>query len=168
MAKIITNGDASGHIDGTDHGDIINGEGGNDQIGGHRGDDTINGGSGDDHVHGGKDHDILTGGSGKDVFVFKEFASTDSDEVKDFKHGTDAIGLDGYYLTAFQDGTFSSDEFTLGTRAHDANDYLIYDHRTGHLYYDADGKGGEKQHLLATFDHKPTIDASAFHIFVEL
>lgn len=168
MAKIITNGGASGHIDGTDHSDIINGAGGDDQIGGHKGDDTINGGSGDDHVHGGKGHDILTGGAGKDMFVFKEFGSSDSDEVTDFKHGTDMIGIDGVYLTAFQDGTFSSDEFTLGTKAQDANDFLIYDQKTGHLYYDADGNGAGKQHLLATFDHKPAIDASSFHIFLEV
>ena len=167
MSKIITNGNNSGHIDGTGHDDIIQGLGGKDHIGGHGGNDTIDGGSGNDKLHGGKGHDILTGGSGKDMFVFKEFQSTDNDEVTDFKHGTDMIGIDGVYLTAFSSGKFTAGEFHLGTSAHDANDYLIYDRKTGNLYYDDDGNGHDKQHLLATFDHKPTISASDFSIFLE-
>lgn len=167
MAKIITNGAKSGHIDGTSKADTINGEGGNDNIGGHKGDDIINGGAGNDRLHGGQGHDVLTGGSGKDVFVFKEYAAADSDRVTDFTHGTDKIGIDGTYLTAFKDGKFSSSEFYAGTKAHDANDHLIYDKKTGKLYYDDDGNGKHAAHLIATFDHKPTITASDFTIFLD-
>lgn len=168
MTKIITNGNKSGHIDGTGKDDLIYGYGGEDHIGGHGGNDTIYGGTGDDRLHGGKGHDILYGEAGKDVFVFKEFQSTDSDEIVDFKHKTDMIGIDGDYLTAFKSGKFTPDEFYLGTKAHDGNDFLIYDKNSGNLYYDDDGNGGHKQHLLATLDHKPTLTAADFQIFLEI
>lgn len=169
----ITNGNKGGLLQGTPHDDTIDGAGGDDLIGGLLGDDTIDGGTGDDHINGGAGHDILTGGKGSDVFVFKVFTSDDSDTITDFKVGTelepgDFIGIDGYYLTAFSNGQFTDDEFTTGKHAHDANDYLIYNNHTGKLFYDADGKGGEQQHLLATFEHKPHLDANSFHVFVEM
>lgn len=168
MAKIITNGDKSGHIDGTGKGDLIYGYGGEDHIGGHGGNDTIYGGNDDDHLHGGSGHDLLYGEGGKDLFVFKEFGAGDSDELFDFKHKTDSIGIDGVYLKAFKSGKFTADEFYLGAKAHDGNDYLIYDKASGHLYYDDDGNGAHKQHLLATLDGHPNLTTADISVFLEV
>lgn len=143
MAKTITNGGKSGDIDGTDHGDVINGMGG------------------DDEIYGGHGHDILTGGPGNDTFVFTEFGKGDSDHITDFKHG-DKIGIDPTVFTAFKNGHFMSGEFYIGPMSLDSDDYLNYDPTTGHLYYDDDATGPDKQHLLATFDHKPMLHAHDF------
>ena len=38
-------------------------------------------------------------------------------------------------------GVLKSAEFYQGTKAHDTSDNLIYNKKTGALYYDADGTG---------------------------
>lgn len=167
MAKIITNGGSSGHIDGTHKADTIEGQGGDDKIGGHDGNDLIDGGSGNDHLHGGKGRDTLIGGSGDDIFVFKEFGKADSDHIKDFKHGTDRIAFDTVEFTSLDASGISADEFHLGTKAHDANDYLIYDKASGHLYYDDDGNGGHKQQLVATLDNHAKVTVSDLIAFFD-
>jgi hypothetical protein len=40
--------------------------------------------------------------------------------------------------------------FTLGSEAKDGNDYLIYNKKTGKLYYDAEGSGQGQQVQIAT------------------
>jgi Ca2+-binding RTX toxin-like protein len=163
MAKIITNGSKGGRIDGTRKDDVINGEGGNDRIGAHRGDDLIDGGAGNDKIHGSQDHDTMTGGAGRDMFIFREFAAKDSDHITDFKHGIDHLGFDRSVFDHSR-GKLSSDEFVLGTAAKDGNDHFIYDSTTGNLYYDDDGKGGHKQHLIATLDNHDHTNLTASDI----
>ncbi|MEM9090297.1 MAG: calcium-binding protein, partial [Cyanobacteria bacterium P01_F01_bin.53] len=83
--------------------DRIFGGSGNDILSGDAGRDIITGNSGDDILMGVTGNDVLTGGSGSDVFVFGNGDGTDT--VKDFKVGTDKIGLVEGELT-FSDLTF--------------------------------------------------------------
>jgi Ca2+-binding RTX toxin-like protein len=169
MAKkpdVITNGNAGGHLDGTDDADIIEGRGGDDEIGGHGGSDKIDGGDGDDHIHGGEGIDKLTGGLGDDFFVFKEYGKADRDEIKDFDvDGTDTIALDHHVFRIFDRHQTIGTEFYIGPEALNKKDHLIYDSTSGNLYYDDDGSGRHKQQLIAVFDDKPTLHASDFLIF---
>ena len=40
--------------------------------------------------------------------------------------------------------------FTIGAKAKDANDYLVYNKSKGVLYYDIDGSGGKAAVEIAT------------------
>jgi Ca2+-binding RTX toxin-like protein len=40
--------------------------------------------------------------------------------------------------------------FFAGTKAHDSNDHVIYNKKTGALFYDADGTGSKAQIQFAT------------------
>ncbi|MGO4389420.1 calcium-binding protein, partial [Microvirga sp. 2YAF29] len=46
-------------------------------------------------------------------------------------------------------GVIKSAEFYQGPKAHDRDDRLIYDKKTGALYYDADGTGAQAQIQIA-------------------
>jgi serralysin len=118
----------------------------------------------DDDEDDDQDHDELTGGAGEDTFIFREFAAADSDKVMDFKHGTDLFNLDRHIFTAIDKGALSSDEFVLGTKALDDDDHIIYDRGSGKLYYDDDGEGGHKQHLLAMLDNHAKVSADDIFI----
>jgi Ca2+-binding RTX toxin-like protein len=86
IEKLILTGHAD--IDGT-------GNSWNNRISGNSGNNRIDGGGGDD---------VLKGGGGRDVFLFSYHGL--SDEIADFKSGTDRIdmrGWDGYGLENFAD-----------------------------------------------------------------
>jgi Ca2+-binding RTX toxin-like protein len=148
MTMIIHGTNKGEAIDGSKLADKLYGEGGNDGLGGHSGADLLDGGTGDDRLHGGKDRDTLIGGAGADTFIFKELGASNSDKIKDFRHGSDHFELHGVFK-ALQGGDVPANEFYLGTKAHDANDHIIYDKATGNLYYDEDGNGAHKQELFA-------------------
>lgn len=71
--------------------DILQGEGGDDELVGAGGDDRLVGGSGDDLLNGGKNNDVLIGGAGRDVFVL--LGGQNSDQIRDFQNGFDALDL---------------------------------------------------------------------------
>jgi Ca2+-binding RTX toxin-like protein len=51
-----------------------------------------------------------------------------------------------------------------GDRARDGNDRVIYDERTGKLFYDVDSKGGAGKVLFAKLTDHPDLSASDFLI----
>lgn len=116
---------------------------------GHAGNNRLKGEGGNDILHGGLGKDILTGGRGKDKFVFNtKPGKTNLDQVTDYKVADDTIWLDNKVFTKLgKKGTeakpvkLSSKFFTLGDKAKDANDYILYDKKTGYLSYDKDGSG---------------------------
>jgi Ca2+-binding RTX toxin-like protein len=118
--------------------------------------DTFNGAEGNDILWGGYGSDALTGGSGKDIFVFNTVLGSartnknkNLDKITDFKVADDTIWLDNSVFTKLGKGAESSPGklkkafFTIGEKAKDRNDYLIYDKKNGKLYYDADGSGSK-------------------------
>ena len=164
MRKVIQGGPGDEKLEGGDQADTINGKGGDDKLGGHRGNDLLYGGAGNDHLHGGDDHDVLIGGTGKDTFIFRSFAPADSDIVKDFKHKVDNVELDASIFTALAAGHLLNEQFVLGSKALDDDDYVIYNDKNGKLYYDDDGNGAHNKHLIAIFLNEPNITASDIEI----
>ena len=91
---------AGGTLRGSDLGGILVGDKSKDNLLGQGGDDTLLGGDdndqliggkNDDRLFGGNGNDILKGGTGNDLFVLA--AKTGFDTIKDFRDGTDQIGL---------------------------------------------------------------------------
>jgi len=112
-------------------------------------DNILIGNSGDNVLNGKSGADTLTGGAGHDTFVFDNMAKHGADTVTDFHSGEDTLQLSAKVFSALN-GAVTADNLVMGSAAHDANDHLIFDQATGHLYYDADGTGGKEQVLLAT------------------
>lgn len=50
------------------------------------------------------------------------------------------------------------------TRPHGKTDHIIYDTKSGKLYFDADSKGGAAAILFATLSNRPMLDAGDFLI----
>ncbi|MBB4038791.1 Ca2+-binding RTX toxin-like protein [Microvirga flocculans] len=141
-----------------------------DHLFGAKGSDTLKGGTGDDVLRGGLGRDVLTGGAGQDAFVFdtKPNGRTNLDRVADFKVKDDSIWLDNAAFhklgtgTELQPGKLNEAFFTVGDRAKDRNDYLIYDKAKGVLRYDADGSGSGKAVEIATLSKNLKMTAADF------
>ena len=162
MAKI-TGTAKDNRLEGSKNNDLISGGGGNDRISGHQGDDVIRGDAGNDRIGGGQGHDILTGGAGKDIFVFRSFASKDSDHVADFTAKTDKLQFDSL-IFKLEIGKLDPDAFFAGTKARDAEDRFVYDQKTGRLYFDDDGTGAHAQKLVAILDNHAKLSVGDFII----
>lgn len=138
-------------------GETVTGTGTADVLEGGAGKDVFDGGLGNDKLSGGLGNDTLTGGKGKDTFVFDSKLGTSStdrkvnfDSIKDFSVKDDSLYLDNAIFKKLGSGTeakpkqLSKSFFTIGDKAQDKNDYIIYNNKTGVLSYDADGSGKGK------------------------
>lgn len=133
---------------------------------------TIVGNAGANKIHGGLGNDILSGGSGKDVFVFDTKANkyTNMDRILDFNAKDDIFHLDNKVFTKLGKGTpskpvkFNSDMFVKGTKAKDKEDRVIYDAKSGALYYDEDGTGRKAQVKIATLDRNEKLTYADFFV----
>jgi hypothetical protein len=140
-------------ISGTGASETINGRSTGDTIKALGGNDRVSGGDGNDWLYGGGGKDVLTGGAGADGFVFDSRPNkrTNLDTIKDFNVRDDSVYLDNAIFRKLGRGTEANPTkvnkayFQVGERADDRNDYLIYNKKTGILYYDADGSGGGAQ-----------------------
>jgi len=106
----------------------------------------LTGNSKNNTLNGGAGADIMLGGSGADKFVFDSAlsASTNLDTIKDFVKGTDKIVLDDDIFMKFLNKTsIAAGNLITGTKAVQADDYLIYNTSNDTLYYDADGSGSK-------------------------
>jgi Ca2+-binding RTX toxin-like protein len=128
-------------------------------IKGNTGKNTIRGDAGNDVVAGKLGNDTLYGGRDKDAFVFDTKANkrTNVDRIVDFNVSDDSVWLDnavfkglGSKGTLTKPVQLSSKMFWSGTKAHDQDDRVIYDKKSGALYYDADGTGSAAQVKIAT------------------
>jgi Ca2+-binding RTX toxin-like protein len=144
---------------------------GNDQIRGDLGHDRLYGGTGNDRLSGGVGNDQLKGESGRDVFVFdtRTNKSTNVDKVYDFKSSDDSFHLDNAIFTKLGRASaagvrFKSDMFVEGTRAKDREDRIVYDKKTGNLYYDQDGTGSKAQVKIATLTNKTKLYWHDFYV----
>lgn len=124
-------------ISGTSRNDALNGTSGSDRMAGLSGNDTLNGKLG---------NDFLTGGPGKDTFVFDSPLSVNNiDTITDFNVRDDTIRLENAIFSKLsKTGTLNRNFFRAndGVAAQDSNDHILFDTRSGFLYYDADGIGG--------------------------
>ncbi|MET0428108.1 MAG: calcium-binding protein [Microvirga sp.] len=142
--------------------DTLFGREGNDRLYGGHGHDTLSGGQGDDVLFGGQGPDRMTGGAGKDAFVFntKPNGAQAADRIVDFNVKNDAIWLENAIFKGIgKTGSLSDPHlikkgaFWSGDKAHDASDRIIYDKKSGALYYDSDGTGAAEQVKIAQLSH---------------
>jgi Ca2+-binding RTX toxin-like protein len=146
---------------------------GNDTLIGGRGRDTLNGGLGDDVLYGRDSHDRLSGGGGKDVFVFdiKPSARTNVDRIDDFRVKDDSLYLDnkvfkklGLKGSLDHPSKLNSKMFWKGPMAHDGDDRVIYNTKTGVLSYDPDGTGKSAAVKIAVLSKKLALSAKDFFV----
>ena len=125
--------------------------------------DTITAKSGPCTLDGYGGNDVLVGGKGADVFAFSTaLGAGNVDTVKNFKKaGADKIALDDAIFTALGGGV-TTGNFVSGTAALDADDRVVFDGKTGKLYYDADGSGAAAAVQFATLVGKVSLSASDF------
>jgi serralysin len=127
---------------------------------------TLMGGSGNDQLYGGRGKDVLSGGAGKDLFVFDtKPGKAHVDRLTDFFAPDDTIGLAKTAFTKLaKKGGLAKSAFWAGTKAHDANDRIVYNKKTGALFYDEDGSGAKAAVQIATLATKPTLKADDFFV----
>jgi Ca2+-binding RTX toxin-like protein len=160
------------NLTGSDFANAITGNSLSNQLWGLSGNDQLTGDLGHDRLSGGLGNDIMTGGAGKDVFVFdtKLNKRTNVDRVEDFRYQDDSIYLENKIFTKLGSGTaskpkkFKADMFTTGTRAQDKEDRIVYDKKSGKLYYDQDGAGGKAQVQIATLSKNLKMTAADFFV----
>lgn len=130
-----------------------------EKILGTRGKDKILGARGQEILNGGLGNDILTGGGGKDIFVFNtKLGKTNIDRITDFLPKQDKIHLENAIFKKLgKAGSLKKEAFYTGTKAHDRDDRIIYNKKTGALYYDADGTGAVKAVHFATLSNKAAL-----------
>lgn len=130
--------------------------------------ESLAGEAGGDTLYGSLGNDVLTGGAGKDVFAFDTRLNkrTNVDQILDFNSSDDSIFLDNMFFTKLGSGTasnpkkFKADMFVQNTKTQDAEDRIVYDKRSGKLYYDQDGTGAKAQIHIATLINKAVLKYS--------
>ena len=136
------------------------------------GNDRVLGGNGNDKINGGPGKDHLKGGTGKDTFIFADplNKTRNLDTISDFTVADDSIWLDNAIFQKLGTGTLSrpgllnKSFFTIGDKARDSNDYLIYNKTTGYLYYDADASG--KGAAVAFAKLSPNLGLSSLDFYI--
>jgi Ca2+-binding RTX toxin-like protein len=135
----------------------------NDKLTGSAGNDRIEGKSGKDTIWGKSGNDILVGGTGKDSFTFDTKLGTDNiDVILDFSVKDDTIRLNDTVFTKLKSGKLSPECFVVGSKALDAQDRIIYNNKTGSLFYDPDGSGSTRAIQFAKIDAGLKLTAADF------
>ncbi|MEE1657860.1 hypothetical protein VB618_16795 [Microvirga sp. CF3062] len=150
----------------------VQGTNGNNVLKGNAVANTLKGNGGNDMIYGMLGNDKLYGGTGRDTFVFdtRLNKTKNVDKIYDFKSKDDTFHLDNAIFTKLGSGTaarpkkFKSDMFVEGKRAQDREDRIVYDKKTGALYYDKDGTGGSVQVKIATINNKTTLKFDDFFV----
>jgi Ca2+-binding RTX toxin-like protein len=138
-----------------------------DTLFGGDGNDRLYGDAGNDSLDGGLGKDILSGGWGRDTFTFRDTlnAKANADTIKDFSVQDDTIRLENnIFRKLVKTGSLNSDFFTIGSKAQDGNDYVIYNKKSGYLYYDSDGSGSRKAIAFAKLKTNLAMSEHDFHI----
>ena len=135
---------------------------------GNSGDNILIGNESDNFLFGGGGYDRLTGGLSADTFELNDPKAFGMSIITDFQHGVDHIALSASFFPAFdgrQGDTLTDADLALGSKATTANQHLVYNAKTGILYYDADGAGGQAQYRIAVLLGHPQLTASDFGFF---
>lgn len=164
--------DSADKVIGSSSGDTLIGEAKNallvgrdgaDYLEGGAGTQTLKGGNGRDWLDGGRGKDVVKGGKGKDTFLFND-KDMKADTIKDFSHKDDTFLLIKNVFDDLKVGKLANKSFNIGKKAEDKNDQIIYDKKTGNLFYDSDGKGGVNQTKFATVSPDTKVKANDFDV----
>ena len=143
------------------------------RITGNASNNLLSGGDGKDTITGAGGHDTLVGGAGADTFRIT--AALDATKnvalIGDFETGVDTIALENAVFTRLTTtGKLNTGSFRVFTESPitigglDANDHILYDQTTGHLYYDRDGSGSAAAILFAQVTPETLLKAADFLI----
>jgi Ca2+-binding RTX toxin-like protein len=118
----------------------------------------IVGAEGNNTIHAGSGNNTLTGGSGDNTFVFDESLTkhTKADHITNFAHAEDQIALSHHIFGGHLQ--VNSHSFYAGpqaTHAADADDHIIYNEKTGALYYQKSLHAQAEE--FAVLDHHPKL-----------
>lgn len=155
------------HVAGGSGDDAIRGDDRANRLLGNAGDDLLVGRAGNDTLSGSHGADTLKGGGGRDAFVFNSaLGDGNVDLLKDFRHDVDVIRLDDKIFAGIGSALSTAEFYARdgAKKAHDSSDRIVYDSKTGNLYFDADGKGGDAAIVFATLANKPVLDHGDFAI----
>lgn len=140
--------------------DDLYGDAGNDLLRGGAGDDQLIGGAGRDTLDGGAGLDKLLGGGGADQFLFT--STNGSDLVFDFGNGNAVLA---FSAAAFDNLDADFDLVVSNNPKATSNEATFLFNKGSHeLFYDADGKGGDKPDLVAVLDGVNNLDKGDFLI----
>ncbi len=141
---------------GTGKGNKLTGSSANDRIEGKGGDDMLWGKGG---------NDVLVGSSGQDSFTFDtKLGGKNIDVILDFNVREDTIRLNDTVFTKLEAGKLAPESLVIGQSALDAQDRIVYNNKTGGLFYDADGAGAIRAIQFAKIDAALKITAAHFII----
>lgn len=170
---VLFGGDGADMLQGDAGRDTLDGGGGNDRLAGGAGDDTLRGGAGDDRLDGGADRDwiaggpgadYLIGGAGSDLFVFDQIPDA-IDTIGDFQHAVDMLVFVSNVFAGIADFT-SHGEFIHGDDSAltpiNGEPTLLYNDRTGALFFDADGVGDTPAMQIALLGNRAVLTESDF------
>ncbi|WP_342151039.1 calcium-binding protein [Methylorubrum sp. SB2] len=126
---------------------------------------SLVGNSGANVLDGGLGADVLTGGRGADTFVFAtKLGAGNVDRITDFAP-EDTIRLAKSLFSALAPGELKAGEFKDIAKAKvDADDHILYDSRSGSLFYDADGSGKAAAVKFAVLDNKAALTHADFFV----
>jgi Ca2+-binding RTX toxin-like protein len=154
------------HVIGSAFADVLRGDGNDNRLDGRRGNDKLYGNDGNDMLIGGLGVDTLNGGGGADLFMLNApVVIGNRDRIEDFISGEDYLALSRSTFAAFAGnapGELSASAFVVGTKALTADQHLVYNAKTGALFYDADGVGGQSQTQIAMLVGDPVLSARDF------
>jgi Ca2+-binding RTX toxin-like protein len=152
---------------GTPQSDLLKGTSGNETISGLAGNDTIDAGAGNDIIFGDIGTDNLFGGAGRDTFAYNS-PTEGFDKINDFVASDDFFAFSrtgfGGNVSFGSDpvGILSAARFGIGTAATNSDQRLIYNDRSGILFFDADGVGGTAQVRIAQLVGIPALTSNNF------
>jgi len=163
---------------GAEGADQLHGEAGGDWLDGGIGKDLLTGGTGNDRLYGGLGNDVLTGGAGKDTIVFNTKPGTSKtdrlenfDTIADFDVKSDSLWFDNAIFRKLgkrgaegKPAKLDKEFFTIGTKAKEKDDYILYNKKTGVLAYDADGSGKGHMVEIAQLAKNLTLTADDFFV----
>ncbi|MBB4040042.1 serralysin [Microvirga flocculans] len=157
------------HATGGSGSDTLIGNDAHNTLKGNSGADTLKGGAGNDRLFGGAGDDRLYGGQGQDKFCFNtrlsdEPSSRNVDRVMDFNPVSDVIYLEDAVFKGIKKGTLTKAAFAIGKAAKDSKDRIIYDKKTGDLFYDKDGAGASAQIKFALLAKNLKLTEKDFYI----
>jgi Ca2+-binding RTX toxin-like protein len=162
---VIRGTDGPDILKGTSVAERLEGLGGMDRLYGSAGADTLYGGAGADRLDGQLGRDALYGGAGRDSFVFstKPHRTKNVDRIWDFSVPDDTILLDNAVFRAVgANGHLATKAFFKGARAHDRDDRIVYDSKSGNLLYDPDGTGAAAAIKFAVIGKALSLTAKDF------
>jgi Ca2+-binding RTX toxin-like protein len=127
----------------------------------------LSGRTGNDTLSGGAGNDRLVSGEGYDNFIFNTAldATTNVDKLSDFNPWADRISLKSAIFKGIGGrGALKDAAFWTGSKAHDASDRIIYNKKTGELYFDQDGSGSAHHQIKFATIGKMDLSAAAFWV----